>query len=96
MFRHVGKSKMALQLAHRARKEVEAVLWQDNPRGGGEPRYFFVRPNDENKKYHLRIIVGNVITTDRESVARGEVVRAARLMGINFADNYWGEVDSLR
>jgi hypothetical protein len=96
MFRYLGKNKMALQVAHRTNRQVDAVLWQDNPLGGGEPRYFFVRPQSETKKYHLRIIVGTVITTDRESVARGEVVRAARLMGFNLQDGHWSEVDSLR
>jgi hypothetical protein len=95
MFRYLGKSKMALQVTHRTKQIVESVLWQDIPLGG-ETRYFFVRPRPEDKKYHLRIVVGNVITTDKESVTRGEVVRAARLMGINMADQYWSEVDSLR
>jgi hypothetical protein len=92
MFRYLGKSKMALVPN---RTIVESVLWQDIPLGG-ETRYFFVRPRPEDKRYHLRIIVGSVVTTDRESVTRGEVVRAARLMGFQLQDGHWSDVDSLR
>jgi hypothetical protein len=77
------------------RKPVPAILWQEAPRGGGTQRHFFVRPVD-NKHYHLRIIVGNVTTTDRDGVGKGEVNRAARLMGIFVADSHWSEVDALR
>lgn len=74
--------------------QTDAVLWQDNT-GGGETRHFFVRPSDP-KHYHLRIIVGNVVTTNRESVGKREVVSAARLMGIEIGDGQWHEVDNLQ
>lgn len=78
-----------------SRAPVPAVLWQETPKGGGAPRHFFVRPID-NKRYHLRIIVGSVTTTDRDSVGKGEVERAAKLMGIYVAEQHWSEVDALR
>lgn len=77
------------------RRPVSAILWQEIARGSGTERNFFVRPMD-NRRYHLRIIVGTVITTDRESVGKGEVVRAAKLMGIFFEDSHWSVVDALR
>jgi hypothetical protein len=86
----LGKSKMMLK-----HSPTDAVLWTDNPRGGGTQRHFLVRPRNE-KHYHLRIIVGNVVTTDRDMVGKGEVARAAKLMGIFVADQHWSEVDSLR
>jgi hypothetical protein len=90
MFTYLGKSKMML-----ARRIVPACVWHEIPRGGGTERYFAVRPKDEGN-YHLRITVGAVVTTDRDDVGRGEVVRAARLMGIHVADSHWSEVDALR
>lgn len=90
MFTYLGKSKMML-----GRKIVPAVFWHDIPRGGGTDRFFFVRPVD-SKRYHLRIVVGTVITTDMGDVGRGEVSRAARLMGIYVEDSHWSEVDALR
>ena len=74
---------------------VPAVVWHEIPRGGGTERYFFVRPIDD-KHYHLRITVGKVLTTDRNSVGKGEVVRAGRLMGIDVVDSHWSDVDALR
>lgn len=91
MFRYVGRSKMGER--DDATKQTEAVLWQDNT-GGGQTRHFFVRPS-EAKRYHLRIIVGNVVTTNRENVGKREVVSAARLMGIEIGDGQWHEVDKL-
>jgi hypothetical protein len=78
-----------------ARKPVDAVLWQETPKGGGTERHFFVRPM-QDRRYHLRIIVGTVVTTDRDMVGKGEVERAAKLMGIMWADSHWSEVDALR
>lgn len=93
MFRHIGRSKIVLRNGSTARqKTADAVLWEDL--GGNSPRYFFVRPI-ASKKYHVRIIVGTVITTDRNEVGKGEVVRAARLMGITVLDNHWSVIDSL-
>jgi hypothetical protein len=77
------------------RTPTPAVLWREIPRGGGTERHFFVRPV-RDKHYHLRIIVGAVITTDRDMVGKGEVERAAKLMGIVWADTHWSEVDALR
>jgi len=94
MFTYIGRSKIALKRGATS-TTADAVLWQENPKGGGTPRYFFVRPVDD-KHYHLRIIVGSVITTDRDQVGRGEVNRAAKLMGIMVADSYWSEVEALR
>lgn len=96
VFRYMGRSRLMLERARNGKpsKEADAVLWQDEPRGGGAHRHFFVRPIDKHR-YHLRIIVGNVTTTDRENVARREVVSAARLMGIEIADAHWSEVDKL-
>jgi hypothetical protein len=93
MFVYVGRSKMML---HRGavRTPIDAVLWQETPMGGTE-RHFFVRPM-QDKHYHLRIIVGTVVTTDRDKVGKGEVMRAAKLMGINVADSHWSEVEALR
>lgn len=93
MFAYLGKSKMML-VEGRIHTPVDAILWQDNPRGGGTQRHFLVRPKS-SKQYHLRIIVGTVITTDRDSVGKGEVLRAAKLMGIDVADSHWSEVDAL-
>lgn len=94
MFSYIGRSKMMLQRGM-ARSTTDAILWQEIPKGGGIDRHFLVRPIDE-KYYHLRIIVGTVVTTDRDRVGKGEVIRAARLMGINVADSHWSEVDALR
>jgi hypothetical protein len=93
MFTYLGKSKMMLAEG-RVQKPVDAILWQDTPRGGGTQRHFLVRPKSP-KQYHLRIIVGTVVTTDRDSVGKGEVLRAAKLMGIDVADSHWSEVDAL-
>ena len=90
MFTYIGRSKMML-----SRTPVPAILWQETPKGGGAQRHFFVRPID-NKRYHLRIIVGTVTTTDRDRVGKGEVERAAKLMGIFVADQHWSELDALR
>lgn len=85
-----------MMLQHGAtRTPTDAVLWQEQPRGGGAPRHFFVRPM-QDKHYHLRIIVGTVVTTDRDRVGKGEVERAAKLMGIYVAEQHWSEVDALR
>ena len=94
MFTYVGRSKMMLTHGQ-ARQPVDAILWHEVPRGGGTDRHFFVRPI-EKQRYHLRIIVGNVTTTDRSDVGRGEVSRAAKLMGIYVMDSHWSEVDALR
>ena len=77
------------------REPADAVLWQEIPRGGGTERNFFVRPIN-NKKYHLRIIVGTVVTTDRDMVGKGEVERAAKLMGIMVGDSHWSDIETLR
>lgn len=94
MFTYLGRSKIVLANGM-AKHQVDAILWQENPRGGGAQRNFFVRPLEKDR-YHLRIIVGNVTTTDRDSVGRGEVSRAAKLMGIYVQDAHWSDVDSLR
>jgi hypothetical protein len=94
MFTYIGRSKMMLQRGA-TRTPTDAVLWQEIPRGGGTERHFFVRPINE-KHYHLRIIVGTVVTTDRDMVGKGEVERAAKLMGIYVADQHWSEVNALR
>ena len=94
MFTYIGRSKMML-VNGMARHPVDAVLWQETPRGGGTERHFFVRPTDD-KRYHLRIIVGAVTTTDRADVGKGEVARAAKLMGIYVMDSHWSDVDALR
>jgi len=77
------------------RTPTDAVLWHEIPKGGGTERHFFVRPV-QDKRYHLRIIVGTVITTDRDMVGKGEVERAAKLMGIMWGDSHWSEVEALR
>jgi len=92
MFRYIGRSQVALD--KRATRTAPAILWQEIPAGGGVQRNFFVRPV-QGKRYHLRIIVGSVITTDRREALKREVVGAARLMGITLADSHWAEVDSL-
>ena len=93
MFRFIGRSKMALRNgATNATKSADAVLWQDE--GGQQPRHFFVRPIS-SKQYHLRIIVGTVVTTNRDAVNKGEVVRAARMMGFNVDNGHWSVIDSL-
>jgi hypothetical protein len=93
VFTYLGRSRIVLDRRD-PEQQTSAVLWQDNPRGGGQQRNFYVRPVAVNR-YHLRIIVGNVVTTDREGVGRKEVIAAARLMGFDVGDNQWSEVDRL-
>jgi hypothetical protein len=91
-FMYMGAQNM--RLSDRPVKDVRAILWQDNPRGGGQARFFFVRPVEQNR-YHLRIKVGAVTTTDREGLLRREVINAGRMMGVEVSDTHWHEVDRL-